>query len=278
MDFTLLAEHPLYVATGALYAAAFAFYSMAWRSAKELVGRAGTALMVAALAGNVALIVSRWMSADRPPFKSLFETLVFLAFCAAAVYLVMEVLLKTRVFGALFALASLGALLFALTKWDAEVVKLPPALQSAWFVPHVMVYFVGYAALFFATVLSAVQLFKPTFKIKAGTIFRGEVSLEDVSYVAIKFGFVLLTFGLLVGAVWAKGAWGDYWVWDPKENWSLVSWLVYAAYLHLRHIKNWRGNRAAWLAIIGFAVVMFTYLGMNMLPTAAESAHVYQNS
>ena len=141
-----------------------------------------------------------------------------------------------------------------------------------------MVYFFGYAALFFATAVSVVQLFKPTFKIQAGTILKGAISLEDVAYMAIKFGFVLLTFGLLVGAIWAKGAWGDYWVWDPKENWSLVTWLVYAAYLHLRHIKNWRGNRAAWLAIIGFAVVMFTYLGMSMLPTAAESAHVYQSS
>jgi len=276
MDLTLIASQPLYAATGAAYAAAFAFYGMAWRSTKEIVGRLATALMLVAVAGNLGLIISRWLSADRPPFKSLFETLVFLSLCFAVVYLVMEKVLRTRVFGALFALSCLGVMVFGLTKWDAEIVKLPPALQSAWFVPHVIVYFVGYAALFFATVLSAVQLYKPTFTIQAGTIFKGAISLEDVAYHAVRFGFVLLTFGLLVGSIWAKGAWGDYWVWDPKENWSLVSWLVYAAYLHLRHIKGWRGNRAAWLTIIGFAVVMFTYLGMSMLPTAAESAHVYQ--
>jgi hypothetical protein len=74
-----------------------------------------------------------------------------------------------------------------------------------------------------------------------------------------------------------EAAWGDYWVWDPKENWSLVSWLVYAGYLHLRHVRGWRGDRASWLAIVGFAVVMFTYLGMGMLPTSGESAHVYTN-
>ena len=277
MDFTLLASQPLYAATGAAYAASFAFYGLAFKSTKEIVGRLGTALMLAAAAGNLGLIVTRWLAADRPPFKSLFETLVFLALCFAAVYLVMERALKTRVFGALFALSCFGVLVFGLTRWDAEIVSLPPALQSAWFVPHVIVYFVGYGALFFATVLSGVQLFKPTFTIQAGTIFKGAISLEDVAYHAVRFGFVLLTFGLLVGSVWAKGAWGDYWVWDPKENWSLVSWLVYAAYLHLRHIKSWRGNRAAWLTIIGFAVVMFTYLGMNLLPTAAESAHVYQD-
>ena len=276
MDPTLLVEHPIFALTGAAYAASLAMYVAAWRSTRKLVGRLGTGLLVAALSLNAAFIVASWLSADRPPFKSLFETLVFLAFCLGAVYLVMERLLGTRLFGALAVLCSLGSLVFAVMRWDAEVVSLPPALQSAWFVPHVVVYFVGYGALGFATVVSVVQLFRPTLTLQAGTIFTGEISLEDVVYNTIRFGFVLLTFGLLVGSVWAKGAWGDYWVWDPKENWSLVTWLVYATYLHLRHIKRWRGDKAAWLAIVGFAVVMFTYLGMSMLPTAAESAHVYQ--
>lgn len=277
MDLVLLTSHPLYTATMSLYAGAFAFYAVAWKSTKEIMGRVGTWLMLVALSANLGLIVTRWISADRPPFKSLFETAVFLAFCFAVVYLVMEKVLETRVFGALVSAFCLGSLVFGLAKWDAEIAKLPPALQSAWFVPHVIVYFFGYAALGIAAGLSVVQLFKPTFAIKAGTIIKGPVSLEDVAYHAVRFGFVTLTFGLLVGSLWAKGAWGDYWVWDPKENWSLVTWLVYASYLHVRHVKTWRGNRAAWLTIIGFAVVMFTYLGMSMLPTAAESAHVYQD-
>jgi cytochrome c-type biogenesis protein CcsB len=276
MNFTLLAENPLFMATGVLYAGAFAAYAAIWRSRKALLGLLATALMLAALSGNLGLIVARWIAADRPPFKSLYESMVFLALNCAMVYLVMELLLRTRVFGALAALGCLGAMIFAVTKWDAEIVKLPPALQSGWFVPHVMVYFVGYAALFLATVVSVVQLFKPRLTVNAGTALRGELVLEDVAYKTIRFGFVLLTFGLLVGSIWAKAAWGDFWVWDPKENWSLVTWLVYAAYLHLRHIKGWRGNKAAWLSIAGFAVVMFTYLGMELLPTAAESAHVYQ--
>jgi cytochrome c-type biogenesis protein CcsB len=276
VDLFLLAEHPLFTATAAAYAAAFVFYVLAWKSARPFMGRIATASTVAAMGGNAALIVTRWLAADRPPFKSLFETMIFLALCIALVYLVMERLYATRAFGALATLGSAGALFFAIAKWDAELVTLPPALQSGWFIPHVVVYFFGYAALFFATVVSAMQLFKPNFRLRAGTVLRGEMLLEDVSYHSIRFGFVLLTAGLVVGAVWAKGAWGDYWVWDPKENWSLVTWLVYAAFLHLRHVKGWRGNRAAWLAIAGFAVVMFTYLGMEMLPTAAESAHVYQ--
>jgi cytochrome c-type biogenesis protein CcsB len=279
----ILVEHPFFAATSALYAAAVGLYAATWRSTRQLVAHLATAVMAAALAVNLSLIVGRWIEADRAPFKSLFESLVFLSFTMGLVYLAMERLYRTRIFGALAALGSLGALLYAVLKWDAEIVKLPPALQSGWFVPHVVVYFVGYGALFFATAVSVLQLlasryafFRKMLRLRAGTVLSGDaLDLEQVSYDAVKFGFTLLTVGLLVGSVWAKSAWGDFWVWDPKENWSLVTWLVYGSYLHLRKVKGWRGNRAAWLQIAGFAVVMFTYLGMGMLPTAEESAHVY---
>jgi cytochrome c-type biogenesis protein CcsB len=280
----VLAEHPFFVATGALYATAMAFYAAAWRSTKEMVARIGTALLCAALVLNLGLIVERWIEADRAPFKSLFESLVFFAFNVGVVYLVFERLYRTRVLGALAMLLAFGIIGYALGKWDAEIVKLPPALQSAWFVPHVIVYFVGYAAVALAALLSAAQLIasKRGYEggrisgLHAGSILTGQtLDLEKMTYELIRFGFVLLTIGLLVGSVWAKSAWGDYWVWDPKENWSLVTWLVYGAYLHLRRVRGWRGNKAAWICIIGFSVVMFTYLGMKMLPTAEASAHVY---
>jgi cytochrome c-type biogenesis protein CcsB len=281
--FYILAEHPWFVAASATYAAALALYAAAWRSTKEIVGRIATATMCAAIAVNAALIVGRWIQADRPPFKSLFESLVFFSFTMGAVYLAMERLYRTRVFGVLAAIGSFGGLAYAITKWDAEIVKLPPALQSGWFVPHVVVYFVGYGAAFFATAVAVVQIasghvgwVNRLLSTRAGTMLSGEaLDLEKITYGAIKFSFTLLTIGLLFGSVWAKSAWGDYWVWDPKENWSLVTWLVYGGYLHLRRVKGWRGEKAAWLAVAGFAVVMFTYLGMEMLPTAQQSAHVY---
>lgn len=278
VDLTLLLENPTFTATAGGYAGATALYAAAWRSARPRVARVATGLFVWAALGNLTLIVSRWLEAGRPPFKSLFESMVFLAFCIAVVYLVAEWLYRTRVFGALAAGGAALALVYALTKWDAEIVKLPPALQSGWFVPHVVVYFVGYAALFLAAAASVVQLLRPELAVRAGTIFDGsQVSMERVALDSIRFGFAMLTVGLFFGSVWAKAAWGDYWVWDPKENWSLVSWLVYGAYLHLRRVKGWQGKRAAWLAIAGFAVVMFTYLGMELLPTSSDSAHVYQD-
>ncbi len=272
----VVSQSPLFLLTVTLYSAAFIAYAATWRSHQPIVGRLATLALGLAIAANSGLIVARWIEAERAPFKSLHESLVFLALCVALVYLVMERLYRTRVFGALASLGSTGALLYALVHWDAEVVRLPPALQSGWFIPHVVVYFVGYGALFFATAVAAVHLVRPTLRLRAGTIFGSEVDLERVTYDAIAFGFVLLTIGLLVGSVWAKEAWGDYWVWDPKENWSLVSWLVYGSYLHLRRLKGWRGRRLSWLAIGGFAVVLFTYLGIELLPTAAESAHAYQ--
>ena len=281
----VLAEHPFFVATTALYTASAAFYAAAWRSTKAVVGRAATALMAAGLALNGALIVQRWIEADRAPFKSLFESLVFFAFCIAAVYVFFELIYRTRVFGVPAAILALGCLAYALSKWDAEIVKLPPALQSPWFVPHVMVYFVGYAAVTLAFALAIIQLAAPRvpfvqrlLSFKAGTIATGKaLDVEAINYELVRFGFALLTIGLLVGSVWAKSAWGDFWVWDPKENWSLVTWLVYGGYLHLRRVRGWRGDKGAWLLIAGFAVVMFTYLGMHLLPTAEESAHVYNS-
>ena len=278
-------EYPLFAATGALYVAALGLYAAAWKSTKKVVAQAGTALMLAALVLNLGLFIMRWHVAGRAPLKSLFESLVFFALCIAIVYVFFEAIYKTRVFGVPAALLALGCLFYALGRWDAEIVKLPPALQSPWFVPHVMVYFVGYAAVTIAFALAVIQLLAPRvpavgrlLTMQAGTVMTGKpLDIEKMSYELVRFGFVLLTVGLLVGSVWAKSAWGDFWVWDPKENWSLVTWLVYGGYLHLRRVRGWRGDRAAWLLIIGFGVVMFTYLGMHLLPTAEESAHVYNS-
>jgi cytochrome c-type biogenesis protein CcsB len=276
-------EHPIFAATGLLYGAATAAYAAAWKSTRQLIGRLGTAFMAVAVALNLSLVVQRWIEAGREPFKSLFESLVFLALCLGVLYVILERLYRTRIFGLPAAVMLFGCLAYALLKWDAEIVNLPPALRSPWFMPHVLVYFVAYAALAFATGVAIVQLLASRFPavqrlttVRAGTMLTGQaLDLDKITYDVVRFGFVLLTLGLLIGSVWAKSAWGDFWVWDPKENWSLVTWLVYGATLHLRKVKGWRGNRAAWLSIVGFAVVMFTYLGMGMLPTAEESAHVY---
>ena len=262
----------------ALYGLAALLYALMWLGNSRPLRLGAPLALGGGLLVNLAQLVSRWLEADQPPFKTLYESLVLLAACIGIVYLVIELVYRARILGLPAMLGAAGAMLYAFSRHDKEIVNLPPALQSGWFVPHVVVYFFGYAALFVAFCAAVLYLIRPRpIRIRREDLIPGEkIDLEKLLDGSVRFGFVLLTFGLLVGAVWAKAAWGDYWVWDPKETWSLVTWLVFAAYLHLHYLGGWRGQRLAVLVVVGFAAVMFTYLGMNLLPTAEQSAHVYQ--
>jgi cytochrome c-type biogenesis protein CcsB len=112
---------------------------------------------------------------------------------------------------------------------------------------------------------------------KLGAIFKRLPSLnvlDDINYRCLTIGFPLLTLGIITGSIWASLAWGSYWTWDPKEVWSLITWLLYAALLHGRMTVGWRGRKAAILAIVGFCAVLFTFLGVNLL---LPGLHTYSN-
>ena len=259
---------------------------------KPAFARAGFWLLLAAFVFNAAMIGLMWANLDRPPFKTLYETFLLYPFCIALVSLV---LVQVHRLSLLVPFAAAGALLCFYQAWrrpDLELVVLPPALQSAWFVPHVVTYFIAYAGLFVSFVLAALSLFKARGQRGltpiSGSLEIGCLSplartsmplpLEAAAHKAVMFGFAALTLGLAMGAAWGKSAWGDYWQWDPKENWAFITWLAYLSYLHLRLIGNWRGKRALWVNLVCFAAVMFTYLGMNLLPKAVSSGslHLYQ--
>ena len=225
-----------------------------------------------------ALIVVRWVEAGRPPFKTLYESLLLFSWCTALLYVFVERFYKISWFGFMTAGFIFLVYGYSVLKTDAEIVNLPAALQSVWFIPHVMVYFIGYAALFFAFLAAILHLARPNTVLSLRTAKNNTVEMNYAGFMhrAIQFGFVLLTVGLVIGAIWAKAAWGDYWVWDPKENWALVSWLVYAGYLHLRYTRGFSDRTGAIITIVGFVAIVFTYLGMNMLPTAEQSNHLYQ--
>jgi len=133
----------------------------------------------------------------------------------------------------------------------------------------VLTCFFGYAAFGLAFGLSLMYLLKKREKSQGSNIFIRIIPessiLEDMSYQMVVIGFLLLTLGIITGSVWAHSAWGSYWSWDPKETWSLITWLVYAALLHSRMVRGWRGNKLALLSIIGFSCVLFTYFGVNYL-------------
>ncbi len=261
-----------------LYTAAACAYGLMWWKSAKLLRLLAPVLLGHGFGVNLFQLISRWVDVNQPPFKTLYESLVLLAACIALVYLFVELVFRARILGLPSAMACALTTLYALSRQDKEVVNLPPALQSGWFIPHVVVYFFGYAALVVATGAAVVYLLRPKpIRVGRRDLISGDnIDLEKLLDGAVRFGFVMLTFGLLVGSVWAKAAWGDYWVWDPKETWSLVTWLVFAGYLHLHYMGGWRGRRLAGLVLVGFGAVAFTYLGMNLLPTAEQSAHVYQ--
>jgi ABC-type transport system involved in cytochrome c biogenesis permease subunit len=139
---------------------------------------------------------------------------------------------------------------------------------------------VAYAALFASFALAVWTLAYPAYSARRRKNGNGKEQsaekFELYAHQAAIFGICALTLGLIMGAAWGKVAWGEYWTWDPKENWSLVCWLAYMIYLHLRLVNGWRERKAMWVLVIAFAAVIFTYLGINLLPTASGSLHAYQ--
>ncbi len=224
------------------------------------------------LLGLSGLIV-RWVESyqlgiGHAPLSNLFESLVFFAWCTVGIYLYIEWKYSVRGLGAIVLPIVFLALAYASLGTRTEIEPLVPALQSNWLLIHVLTCFLGYAA-FAVSFGSSVMFFvKSKWDIK---IIPSQHLLDIITYKSVMIGFPFLTLGIVTGAAWAHYAWGSYWSWDPKETWSLITWLIYAAFLHARFTKGWRGKKTAALSIIGFCAVIFTYLGVNLLLSGLHS-------
>jgi len=205
-------------------------------------------------------IAMRWQIAGRPPLSNMFESIVIFAWTIGLILLFIDLRYKIKIVSSLIALLGLLALGYA-SFMDKDIMPLLPALKSNWLTIHVLTCFIGYSALTAGFVSSLVILFK-----------KKEVAkLDAISHKVIAFGFLFLALGIITGAVWANSAWGTYWSWDPKETWSLITWFIYAIYLHTRFTKGWKEKKAAWLAVIGFLAMLFTYFGVNYLLSGLHS-------
>lgn len=216
--------------------------------------------LTAGLVSLTLYLLLRWQAAGRPPLSNMFESLVVFAWAIAGVGLWVDLQHKIKSVSALTSLMALLAVAYA-SLLDREIAPLMPALKSNWLTVHVFTCFVGYASLTVGFVSSVLLLRRK----------KDFQELDMISYQAIAFGFLFLTFGIISGSVWANSAWGTYWGWDPKETWSLITWLVYAAYLHLRLRGGWRGRKTAWLSVVGYLAVLFTYFGVNYLLSGLHS-------
>ena len=270
----------LFDITTLLFGVASVNYVAALYGKKETIARIGTWVCIAAAVVSTAAIGVRWaesykMGIGRIPVTNLYESLVFFAWSVNLFYLVVEWKYKSRTFGAFVMPIAFGTMLFALTN-ESSIQPLVPALQSYWLHAHVITCFVGYAAFAVSAGVAVMFLMKAKReerKVTGGVVdrFPSTKVLDDLVYKAIVWGFPFLTAGIITGAAWANYAWGTYWSWDPKETWSLIVWLVYAAFLHARVTRGWHGRRAAILSIIGFLATIFCYLGMNLVLSGLHS-------
>ncbi|MFO8112162.1 MAG: c-type cytochrome biogenesis protein CcsB [Desulfosalsimonadaceae bacterium] len=250
-------------------------YAIGWIFKSKTAGILGTVAMVLATAGNTAGFILRWVETYQVgyghiPLSNLYESLVFFSMAMGIVYLFVEYRYKIRVIGMFAALAAFLSLAYAsLPSVGSQIQPLMPALQSNWLIVHVISYFFGYASLTLAFCVSLLFLFKSGSQSPDSGIWEHIPSLknlDELTYQLVIFGFLLITLGLITGAVWAEQAWGRYWGWDPKETWSLITWFIYATLLHARLMRGWEGKRLAYISILGFAAVLFTYFGVNLLP------------
>jgi len=217
---------------------------------------------------QTAYLVWRWVAAGRAPFGNMFESLVLFVWALVAAHLALQFRHKIPVLATGTALIAVLVLAYAST-FESKIEPLMPALRSNWLTFHVFSCFLGYGAVTIAMLSSLGYLIsargqKPERKEILGTF-------EMMTDKTISFGFLFLTIGIISGAVWANSAWGTYWSWDPKETWSLITWFIYAVYLHCRFMRGWRGRRAAWISTAGFASVVFTYIGVNYMLSGLHS-------
>jgi cytochrome c-type biogenesis protein CcsB len=253
---------------------------LAFRS--EGLGKAATLSLFAGVLVETAAIGLRWyesyaLGIGRAPLTNMYESLVFFALTIALIYLVLERKYRVKTVGAFVAPFPFIVMAYASLNPN-DIQPLVPALQSNWLISHVVTCFVGYAAFAVSFAVSILYLFKvgserhsPKLPGSFGGILPASSALDEIGYKTIAIGFPLLTIGIVTGAFWANVAWGTYWSWDPKETWSLIVWLIYAAYLHARITRGWQGKRAAILSIVGFAATIFCYLGVNLILSGLHS-------
>ena len=229
-------------------------------------------LLYGTVAVQTAGILMRWALSYRlgmghVPLTNYYESLIFFSWSLSVFIIFMR---KRSLYPVITCVAAgLSLMLMGYASLSPGVEKsiqpLIPALQSNWLHIHVITCFLGYAAFAVSFICGALYFFGP------GRIIPARESLEDINYRSIIIGFSMLTSGILTGAVWAHFAWGSYWSWDPKETWSLITWIIYALVLHLRLTGGLKGRRIAILSIVGFASVIMTYFGVNYFLTGLHS-------
>lgn len=234
-------------------------------------GRFAVLLSVLGWALHLGALVSRGVAAERWPWGNMYEFLVAISFSAVTGYLVVLWRYRARYLGAFVMVAAAVALGVATIWVYTPVGDLSPALQSYWIAIHVTAAITATGSFCVAGAATAAYLLKQ--RRPAGMLDRlpSLEVLDGLAYKVTLFAFPIWTFAIVAGAIWADDAWGRYWNWDPKEIWSFVTWTIYAGYLHARATAGWQGRKAALIALVGFAALLFNFFGVNYLFSGMHS-------
>lgn len=236
--------------------------------------RVAVALTVLGFLLHLTAVITRGVAAERVPWANMYEFAMTGTLVIVAVFLATLTRVDLRFLGA-FVLGLVVIFLGLSTlNFYVEVAPLPPALHSAWLVIHVFVATLGTAFFTIGFAITIVQLIQDR-RERAGTELSAKhlrfmatlpssQRMDNLAYRTNIIGFILWTFTLMAGAVWAEAAWGRYWGWDTKEVWTFIIWVVYAGYIHARATRGWRGNRAAWLSMVGAVTVLFNFTVVNL--------------
>lgn len=212
---------------------------------------------------HTAAMILRIIESGRLPFSNQFEFASSFTWGIVLCYLVIHFYYKFTSVGA-FVMPLAFLMMGYASVLPKDIKPLMPALQSNWLTFHVGCAIISYGSFAVACGLSVMYLINKK-NINKKSILPDEEACDYLSYRVIAFGYMMLTIVIISGAIWAKYAWSRYWAWDPKETWSLITWLIYSVYLHLRFNRGWKGKPAAWFAVIGFVSVIFTFIGVNIL-------------
>ncbi len=263
-------ETSMFYLTIMAYLLSMAFYWVWFGFKQQMVGRFATLLAIVGWVGNTTAVVMRMIIAGRPPLSNGYEFILTFCWGIITVYLFVEFRYHIKSLGAFVVPIPFLLLAYIVMKMGAEervAQAIPPALKSQWLTFHVLTAILAYGAFAISFGLGIMYLLKARHSGgksgEASSRLPAPEVLDELAYKMVGFAFPLLTLCIISGAIWANYAWGTYWSWDPKETWSLITWIIYAGYLHARLMYGWKGRRAAWLAVFGFVAVLFTFFGVN---------------
>ncbi|URM98341.1 c-type cytochrome biogenesis protein CcsB [Actinomadura madurae] len=240
--------------------------------------RLAVLLNVLGWGAHLGVLVTRGLAANRWPWGNMYEFLTAISFAAVTAFIVVMLRYNARFLGA-FVMAAAAIALGVANIWLYDSVgPVSPALNSYWIAIHVTAAIVATGSFTVAGAATVLYLVKDRAESRGGVAAGGVLSripsvesLDRLSMRVTMFAFPIWTAAIIMGAIWADQAWGRYWGWDPKEIWSFITWVVYAAYLHARATAGWRGRKAAYLSLLAFAALLFNFFGVNYMFSGLHS-------